>query len=198
MEIVSDGSGCDYSTRCYGDIFVCKFNSTGSSLLYSTYIGGEGGDACWGLDIKNNNAYITGRTYSTTYPVTSGAYSTTGRTDGQSYLTILNSTGTNLIYSSYLPGDGGSIIVSGNYAYICSGSRRSTDATTSGAYQTILRGGGDGYLRIINPAGNGNTDLVYATLLGGNSDEYLYKLKVIGNYVYLLGTTFRIGNPSFP
>ncbi|MDP1624658.1 MAG: RHS repeat-associated core domain-containing protein [bacterium] len=61
------------------DGIVTKLNSTGSRLIYSTYLGGTGGDAGWGIAHQHgtNNLYITGATSSSDFPVTPGAYDTT-------------------------------------------------------------------------------------------------------------------------
>lgn len=61
-----------------GDAFVTKLNSSGSSLLFSTYLGGESTDFGTGIGLDaSNNLYVAGRTASTTFPVTPGAYQTT-------------------------------------------------------------------------------------------------------------------------
>ena len=60
------------------DVFVCKINSAGSTLIYSTLIGGS--DIEYGESIAVDNAgcaYITGRTGSTNFPDTSGVLDTT-------------------------------------------------------------------------------------------------------------------------
>jgi hypothetical protein len=62
----------------YADVFVTKLNATGTALVYSTYIGGS--DFEWGYGIAvdgSGNAYVTGYTWSTNYPVTPGAFQTT-------------------------------------------------------------------------------------------------------------------------
>jgi hypothetical protein len=56
------------------DAFVTELNSTGSSLLYSTYLGGS--DTDFGSDLgldSSGNAYVTGLTRSADFPTTAGA-----------------------------------------------------------------------------------------------------------------------------
>ncbi|MGA1820686.1 MAG: SBBP repeat-containing protein, partial [Thermoplasmatota archaeon] len=91
------------------DVFVTKFNSAGSALSYSTYLGGTSSDYARYSPIKvdsNGNAYIAGQTYSSNFPVTSGAYqsSISGSPDG--FMVNLSSTGSSLSYSTYLGGSG--------------------------------------------------------------------------------------------
>jgi hypothetical protein len=57
-----------------GDAFVNRFNSTGTGLVYSTYIGGRDADsgAAIAVDVAGN-AYVTGDTQSTAFQTTAGA-----------------------------------------------------------------------------------------------------------------------------
>jgi hypothetical protein len=60
------------------DAFVTKFNPAGSALVYSTYLGGSGGDSANGIAVDNSgDAYVTGNTQSTNFPTTPGAFQTT-------------------------------------------------------------------------------------------------------------------------
>ena len=88
------------------DAFVMKINSTGS-IDYSTYLGGSSIEDGMGISVDGQqNAYVTGSTYSENFPKTPGAYQTTllpNRPGGSTaFVTKLNSTGSNLVYSTYL------------------------------------------------------------------------------------------------
>ena len=103
-------------------VFVTKFSPDGSSLAYSTYLGGEGYDYAFGIAVDSGgNAYITGQTNSVRFPVTAGAYQTvcdaapnnTSAAAGapscnsanvSAYVTKLNPTGTGIVYSTFLGG----------------------------------------------------------------------------------------------
>src|SRR5262249_52289251 len=62
------------------DAFVAKLNATGSALLYSTYLGGSGGDIGYGIAVDAaGNACVTGETDSSDFPTTAGALQTTLR-----------------------------------------------------------------------------------------------------------------------
>jgi hypothetical protein len=87
------------------DVFVTKLNATGSALLYSTFIGGNGFDQGIGIAIDSqSNAYLTGRTQSTNYPTTTGAFDTTHNGDFDVFVTKLNTSGSALIYSTFIGG----------------------------------------------------------------------------------------------
>jgi hypothetical protein len=89
----------------YRDVFVTKLNATGTALVYSTYIGGSGGDEGYAIAVDGSgNAYVTGYTYSTDYDVTPGAFQTTNGGGGDVFVTKLNATGTALVYSTYIGG----------------------------------------------------------------------------------------------
>jgi hypothetical protein len=134
------------------DAFVAKLNSTGTGLVYSTYLGGGingiygvySVDEGYGIAIDSGgNAFVTGYTETTDFPTTSGAYQTTFNASLTAFMTKLNSTGTGLAYSTFLGGETGCGIVinsSGN-AYVMGGTASTDFPTTSGAYQTSFNGG---------------------------------------------------------
>ncbi|HKG80407.1 MAG TPA: carboxypeptidase regulatory-like domain-containing protein, partial [Pyrinomonadaceae bacterium] len=100
------------------DVFVTKLAASGSSLMYSTYLGGSSDDD--GMDIavnSANEAYVTGNIYlATDFPTTPGAFRTS---DGNSFVTKFSAAGNSLVYSTYLQGTSNSIALntSGN-AYV--------------------------------------------------------------------------------
>src|SRR5204862_532704 len=94
--------GCAYNA------FVTKLNPTGSALVYSTYLGGSGGDAGVGIAVDAlGNAYVTGVTLSADFATTPGAIQTTFGggggpfPGGDAFVTKLNPTGSALVYSTY-------------------------------------------------------------------------------------------------
>jgi hypothetical protein len=174
-----------------GAVFVTKFSPDGSSLIYSTYFGGAGGETVSGIAIDSNgNAYITGTTSDANFPTTAGAFQTTNNDigGGSAFVTEINATGTALVYSTYLGGSGGTVslwyaggpvamgdsasgiaVDADGDAYVA-GTTISTDfPVTSGAFQTVnaaavLSQGTNGFVTKLNPAG---TALLYSTFLGG-------------------------------
>ena len=95
------------------DAFVTKLNATGTALVYSTYLGGNGDDSAAGIAVDAaGNAYVTGSTSSTDFPVAPGfpssstAYQRSNAGSTDVFVTKLNPTGSNLVYSTYLGGSG--------------------------------------------------------------------------------------------
>jgi hypothetical protein len=159
------------SNKGYYNAFVTKLNATGSALVYSTYLGGNGYD--YGISVAvdaGDNAYLTGSTTSSSFPTTLGAFQTNW---GGAFVTKLNATGTGLVYSTYLGGgdDGGSGIAvdaNGN-AYVTGATGSSNFPTTAGAFQRSIKGRYNAFVTKLNPLGNG---LVYSTYLGGSGQNY--------------------------
>ncbi|GAB4204661.1 MAG: SBBP repeat-containing protein [Bacteroidia bacterium] len=180
-----------------GDVFVTKLNSTGTALVYSTYLGGSSADGGYGISIDGSgNAYVTGETMSTDYDITPGAFQTTnGGSFGGSFdvfVTKLNSTGTALVYSTYIGGSGDdrgrSIAIDGSGNVYVTGSTGSTNYdVTPGAFQTNFGGNGEVFVTKLNSTG---TALMYSTYLGGSSDDEGSSIAIDGSgNAYVTGWT---------
>ena len=122
------------------DCFISKLNAAGSSLVYSTYLGGSGLDLCSGIAIDtSNDAYVTGTTYSTNIPTRSPLQGSLLGT-ASAFVAELNPIATALLYSTYL---GGSILDNGNAiavdssgsAYVAGTTASSDFPTTAGAVE---------------------------------------------------------------
>jgi uncharacterized protein (TIGR03437 family) len=173
--------------------FAVKLNPAGSALAYSALLGGTGEDMAWGIAVDSQgSAYVAGRTQSSNFPVTPGAYRTTYQANDDIFVSKLNPAGSALTYSTFLGGSGMDIaysiaLDSRGFAYL-TGITQSTDfPTTSGALKTALSDTGDGFVSQLNDTG---TALLYSTYLGGNASEEgdFLTLDASGN-VYILGTT---------
>lgn len=179
------------------DVFVCKLNSTGTSLLYSTYLGGTDWDFGNSIVIDSmHNAYITGLTNSTDFQTTSGVFQTVNAGgNGDVFVCKLNSTGTALIYSTFIGGlgsEGGTTIAldSSNNVYV-TGSTDSIDFDiTNGAYQTINSGGKDAFVCKLNTSGS---NLIFSTLIGGLGNDIGSSIAIDSSKnAYITGTTNSI------
>ena len=179
--------------------FVSKINPAGSALVYSTYLGGSGGDYGLGVAVDGaDSAYITG-VATANFPTTPGALQTTfgGITDA--FVSKINSAGSALVYSTYLGGSGyddnyggGIAVDSGGNAYV-TGDTRSFDFPTVNPLQPVLTGSPNAFMSKINPSGSA---LVYSTYLGGSEDDIGYGIATdsAGN-AYVAGFT---ASPDFP
>jgi hypothetical protein len=156
------------------DVFLSKLNANGSSLIYSTYLGGSEYDQARSMALdKNGNVYITGRTESANYPVLNPiipGYS--GKQDA--FVTKVSADGSRMIYSTYLGGRENDIghaitIDTDGNAYV-TGLSNSPDFPTVGAIQPSFRGG-DGDDTIVVKINSAGTSLVYSTFIGGSGDD---------------------------
>ena len=133
------------------DAFVAKIDATGSTLLYSTYLGGSGDEFGFGIAVDASGyAYATGSTSSINFP-TANAFQETctlnyfGNCGTRAFVTKLNTLGTSLIYSSYLGGtgtdQGNDIAVDSIGNTYVAGWTQSVDFPTVNGFQSSFGGG---------------------------------------------------------
>jgi len=125
-------------------IFVTKLDPTGSTLVYSTYLGSFGRAGPLAVDAEGN-AYVTGFTFSSTFPTTAGAFQPYWAGGSDTFVTKLDPTGSALVYSTYLGGRGddftsGIALDADCNAYV-SGQTTSTNFPTVNAFQSAHAGG---------------------------------------------------------
>jgi hypothetical protein len=162
--------------------FVTKF-STNGSLIWSTFVGGTSFDYANGIAVDEfGNTYITGVSYSPTFPgAPPGGAQPTNRGGGDAFVAKLNFNGSALLYFTFLGGSGydqaNAIAVDpiGGIAVV-GGQTTSADLPTSpGAVQATNAGGQDGFVAKLNAAGSA---FLYATYLGGNRQDYIQGLAI--------------------
>src|SRR3972149_4454136 len=86
------------------DAFVTKIDALGSSLVYSTYLGGGGDDLSRGIAVDAAGAiYVAGRTSSTDFPTSSPIQGYNGGLY-DAFVTKLNASGSAFVYSTYVGG----------------------------------------------------------------------------------------------
>jgi hypothetical protein len=162
------------------DAFVTKLNTTGTALVYSTYLGGGNADVGRGIVVDAaNSVYVAGSTASaapTAFPTTAGAFQTAlanAAAVTDAFVTKLNTTGTALVYSTYLGGGAGdvgnAIAIDGvGNAYV-TGSTASANFPTAGSpFQAVLSVAPDAFVTKLNSTGSA---LVYSTYLGGGGAD---------------------------
>lgn len=161
----------------FPDIVISKFDSSGDSLIFSTYIGGRIDD--YGKSIAldtSDNVYITGYCGPTsTFPTTSGAYDTTFNGGYDVFVIKLSSEGDSLLYSTFIGGtqdDYGQAIALDefNNAYITGYTAFGGEfPVTPDVFDNTLSGGYDVFVSKISPDG---TQLLYSTYIGGKDDDF--------------------------
>ena len=179
------------------DCFIAKLNAAGTALTYVTYLGGTSLDGATAIAADSSgNAYVTGYTDSTDFPITAGAYQTRFGGDtgvfndetGDAFAAKFDPTG-KLVWSTYLGGPDNDLAMaialdsSGNII-IAGATESSGFPATAGAFQTAFGGGdqgqtlsdqgyvevnlGDGFVSKLDPTGS---KLLASTFLGGKGDD---------------------------
>ena len=188
-----DDGQCDYDGSYYYDMILSGITADGQFFFYSTYLGGNNGDA--GFDIAvdgSNRVYVTGYTYSTNFVTTSGAHDRTFNGLYDAFAMKLNFNGSPPLYSTFLGSSsaeyGRSIAVDnvGN-AYITGKTFADGFPTTLGAYDETFNGASDAFVSKLNGTGG----LTYSTFLGGSSTDQGNSIAVLGNgaSIFVAGLT---------
>src|SRR5438876_371608 len=173
-------------------------DSTGSALIYSTYLGGSGNND-QGLSIavdSAGDAYVTGFTDSLNFPTMNAFQPSLGGGSLDAFVTMLNPVGSALLYSTNLGGSGdeqatGIAIDSSGNAYVTGNTGSTNFPTTVGAFQMSLSGVGDAFVAKINPSTSGQTSLTYSTYLGGNGSDEGFGIAVDSSgSAYVTGLTY--------
>ena len=184
------------------DTFVTELDSTGSGIVYSTYLGGGDWDNPDSLAVDSFGcAYVVGATMSVDFPTTPGAFDRTLAGGQDAFVTKLNATGTGLVYSTFLGGSGTDsardiALDSAANVYVTGGTGSGNFPITPGAFDSSLNGGFDAYVTKMNATGTG---LVYSTFLGGSGDDSGRSIAVDGSAdIYVAGSTQSSDFPVTP
>ncbi len=203
------------------DAFLTKFSADGSSIIYSTYLGGTNTDYSNAVAVdRNGEAVVAGMTYSQDFPVANAYQSSVsasqyGYWGTYGFVTKFSADGSSLVYSSYL---GGSNVV-GNYpcisyecapssginavsvdtsgnAYVTGSTANSDFPVTQGAYMTTYPGAYPSVIGFVSKF-TGSGVIGYSTYLGGTGFNYLVAIAVDSSgSAYVTG--WDDGNDNFP
>ena len=196
------------------DVFVAKLDPTLSTLIYSTYLGGQGADRGNSIAVDaQGNAYVTGSTQSSNFPVTSGG--TDGACNGgRSDVFIIKLTsGGQLAYSTFV-GDSEGEVGTGiavdalGSAYVTGSTLSRHFPTTPGVFRPQCEGGDpvsrsctqDAFVLRINATAS---DLIYSTFLGGTNVDMASSIAIdvnsgLASAAYITGTTHSADFPTTP
>jgi len=187
------------------DMFVARLEEDGSTLVYSTYLGGTGSDTLRDLQIDHaDNLYLTGYTQSSDLPTTPGAFKSehwaSHEEDG--FVAKLDHEGA-LLYLTYLGGQGPATDRALSIALDADGTVLVTGVTndpgfpvTAGAFAATSAGAAEAFVARINADG---TELTESTFLGGAGDDHAFDLAVDDSgEIWLAGITTSQDLPTIP
>jgi hypothetical protein len=181
------------------DAFVAKLSPPGHALVFSTYLGGSGQDEGLGIALDADaNAFVTGYTRSSAFPVTNALYGTKAASR-DAFVAKFDATG-QLQYSSFLGGrsddEGWAIAVDADGSAHVVGMTQSSDFPVTNALQTVYQGGRDLFITKFRPDGQG---LIYSTFLGGSRGDEARSLALDADgSAYVVGFTASTNFPVLP
>jgi hypothetical protein len=173
--------GTFHSGAAGANVFVSKFDPTGTTLTWSTYLGGSGTDASVGIAVDAaGDTFLAGTTTSGDFPTTtSSAFQATPKAAGtHGFVSELDANGTNLKYSTYLSGSltdtmSGMTLDNKGFVYVI-GITQSTDFPVAPSAGTLLGAMPTGasqafFVSKLNPASSGTNSLAFSTYFGGGT-----------------------------
>jgi hypothetical protein len=195
-----------FQTECSSyrsEAFVTQLNASGSGLIYSTYLGGEGSEEGRSIAVDEAGcAYITGYTKSVDFPTQNPLQPDHAGGYYDAFVAKLNASGSGLVYSTYLGGgaddEGHDIVVDGSGNAYITGYTMSGNFPTQDPVQLDHGGGGypdiDAFVVKLNASGSA---LIYSTYVGGSNGESGYGIAVddVGN-AYITGETYSSDFPT--
>jgi hypothetical protein len=196
-----------YPGDSYWDSFVARLDTNqggASGLLYSTYLGGGGGDYAYSIAVDGSgSAYVTGRTRSTNFPTRNQYQADPGDSTFDAFVTRLDtaqSGAASLIYSTYLGGGnddyGHAVTVDGSGNAHVTGYTISADFPILNQYQGD-QGGLDAFVTMLDTTQSGAASLLYSTYLGGGNSDYGHGIALDGSgNVYVTGQTYSTNFPT--
>jgi len=186
-----------------GDAIVAKLDPTGSTLLFATYLGGNGNDSASSIALDSNGRVIVaGWTSSADFPV-NHAFQSTLLGIQDAFVSKLNADGTQLLYSTYLGGSGddfawGVALDSSDRALVAGETGSPNFPTSTGTFQAVFGGGNaDAFIAKVDTTQSGAASLLFATYLGGNNPDAAGAIAVdrTGN-VFVTGATRSSNFPT--
>ena len=186
------------------DAYVCELDASGSSLLFSTYLGGSAGDSGASIALDSSGfVYVAGWTGSIDFPVSPGAFDTSLDSFRQSdvFVTKLDLNRSAIVYSTLLGGDeqeeSASIAIdSAGNAYVTGHTHSPDFPTTAEAFDRTKDYIEDAFVAELNASGTG---LLYSTFLGGNWSDFGASVALDTNGdPYVAGQTNSDNFPTTP
>ena len=190
---------CQREKHGAGDVFVTKLAADGSTVLYSTFLGGTLHDQGRALAVnRDGEVFVTGTTASVDFPVQHAFQPAFGGGGGDVFVTKLNAQGSGAVFSTYLGGsaldEGRGIAVDSAGDVYVTGATGSADFRLVGALQSAFGGGTDAF--VVKLPGSGSPAPMYATFLGGRGADVGRSIAVdAAARAVMTGTT---DSPDFP
>jgi hypothetical protein len=158
----------------FKDVFIAKFDASGSVLLFSTYLGGGDDDSAGGVAVDSGlNVVVAGTTRSNDFPVMNAFQSAQGSAGQHVFVTKLDPAGQHLVYSTYLHGSvsetaTGVAVDSRNRIYVTGTTMSKDFPVTTDAFQATSKAATQFFVSKIDTTKSAASTLVYSTYFGGS------------------------------
>jgi hypothetical protein len=191
----------DPTNNANTDVFVTKLDSSGSSVVWSTFIGGSAFDSGNAIAVDGQGAaYVSGFSGSLNYPTTAGAFDRTQNGGSDAFVTKIDPAGSTLLHSTFLGGtandSGAGIAVDAKrqIAYVAGSTESSDYPTTPGASDRDYGDNGDAFVSALDASGS---LLLHSTYLGGAGADAATAIATDakGKWAWVTGST---GSADFP
>jgi len=199
-----------YDNTCGGcptnaDAFISKLNSSLSTLIASTFLGGNSGEAVYSLSLDpSGSVYVTGWTISPDFPTTLSAYDNSYNSGADAFISKLDNSLSTLIASTFLGGSNDDYALSISIdqvgdIYIAGETSSSNFPTTPSAYDNTCGGCPTSADAFVSKLNSSLSTLIASTFLGGDSIDYAYSIYIDqGGNVFIAGRTASINFPTTP
>lgn len=202
-DVSYNGGGSGGDPNMVDDIAISKFNSAGTSLIYSTYIGGNNNEQPLSLVVNDaGELYMLGRSYSANFQALGSSADSSHNGNCDLVIVKFNSTGSSLLGSTFIGGSGedginlspiettlgdlkfnysddgrGDIFVDNNgYVFVVTSTRSSDFPTTSGSFQSTNPGGAqNGCLLKLDSE---LSSVMWSSYIGGSDLDAAYSVVV--------------------
>jgi len=157
------------------DVFVTKLDPTGSTLVFSTYLGGTGDDFPAGIAVDaGSDVFVAGTTNAGDFPIVGGFQTTPPAGGNHVFVSELKPDGSGLLYSTYLAGSGtdvaaGLAVDNRSNAYVIGTTTSANFPVTSGTFQGTLQADNAFFVSKITPTVTGASSLPFSTYFGGGN-----------------------------
>ncbi|HMG37317.1 MAG TPA: SBBP repeat-containing protein [Blastocatellia bacterium] len=178
------------------DAFLTKINPAGSDVVYSTFMGGAGEDAAFGVAVDSlGEAFVAGRTSSLSFPGSSSSRSPASTSDG--FVARLNATGMSYLYLTFVGGSANDEIngVAVDSLFVASiAGTAGPGLPTIRSIQSYFAGGEtDLFVATLSPTGT----ITFATYLGGTGNDKAGGVAVDEqSAIYAVGTSDSADYPA--
>lgn len=198
------GGTCSSTAGPCDDLFIAQLSTDGSSLLYSTYLGGANDDEGHAVAVSQNGRVAVTGWSAGDFPTTANTYDSTHNGGAQDVILVSvdpTAASSGLQYSTYLGGSdydaGTGIAIDPGGNLVVSGWTHSSAFPIQTPYQATRAGRHDVFVSKIDPVASGATSLRYSTFLGGSDEDRSLAITVgAADQVALTGYTHSTNFPT--